>query len=392
MKKVLLVIVMALLVAGGVVAMKFYKASQAGQRVKDLEKFVIPEGSFEKYLKNETLKEADEPAPLYELKVLGKDIISDMAKIVTDTSNADNVRCAAAIILGHTKKKAAVDPLVEALKEKTGRLGECASIMLNLIPSKTVPEKVASVLSSATDVKVRKNAFRAITFWVTIDVKRKENRVVMEEVIKGLKEKDKETLVLILRNIKGKKEKGTTAQGLQFNFFRGTGKEKDKLSEGEQLVGKLLPMIAHKDEEIAAVAAAALENQYSYMTDLQKVEAISTTSKKTEDQKKVVAWYVQPKLKKYVRVNAVNLLKKLNWELAQNPATINQCVLTPLIGVLDSDDPDLLLPALETFTTCGTEMEHRKAVKSFSERTKDENLKKKAEEAIAAIVKREEEG
>jgi hypothetical protein len=273
------------------------------------------------------------------------------------------VRCAAAIILAHTKKKEGIDPLVEALKETSGRLGECVSWMLNLLKDDEVPSKIAGVLSSATDKTVRKNAFRAITFWVTEDPKRKKNEVPMTEVVKGLDEKDKDTLLLILgRDSAPKDLKGINR--IQFNFEAGKGEKK---SMGDQLSAKLLPMIAHADEEIANMATDALVRQYSFMGDQPKVAKIQDVQKYIESDKK------------YVQLNAVKVVSRLNLELAQNAATVEWCNLDPLIPVLD------------TFIKCGTKRNHRLAVKKVLERVKDEDLKKKAQATHDAIADREEE-
>jgi hypothetical protein len=210
------------------------------------------------------------------------------------------------------------------------------------------------------------NSFRAITLWVTDESKRKRNLVVMEEVLKGVDDKDKSILMLLLVNSKR----------IQFKFDAKEGKK----SLGEQLEDKILPMIALDDEEIAKAATAALEFQYSYMSDSQKGEGI-----------KRVAAYVAADRKKHVRMNALLLLKKLNVELAQNAATIENCDLETVMAFLESDDPDFLKPALETLKLCGTLQKHRAAVKAFSERPgTTEEFKKLAIEAIEQILKREE--
>ncbi|MHC5079076.1 MAG: HEAT repeat domain-containing protein, partial [Planctomycetota bacterium] len=185
------------------------------------------------------------------------------------------------------------------------------------------------------------------------------NTVPMEQVIKGLDEKDKDTLLLILSNMKR----------LQFNFV-GSGNKK---SEGERLVEKLLPMIAHEDEELAKSATFALNFQMSYMGDPQKVDAI-----------KKVAPYAAGEKAKYIRVNAVNALAKLNQELAQNLATISMCDLEPLVMILESDDPLILKPTLETMAKCGTEREHRIQVKKVLDRFA--GRVKEASDAVKALT------
>jgi hypothetical protein len=140
-------------------------------------------------------------------------------------------------------------------------------------------------------------------------------------------------------------------------------------------------MIALKDEKLATQAAAALEFQYSYMGDAKNIETIQK-----------VKPYLASDKKKYVRLNAVRLIAKLNRELAQNSATIGMCDLDPFIPMLESDDPDILNPVLDTFALCGTEREHRKAVQKYLERVQSEDLKKKATDAVEKIAEREEEG
>ena len=288
MKKILIAVVIIALGAAAYVGFSVYFMSKSSGMVNQLSKFVLPEAGFEKYLEDATLKDEKEPAPLFELKIQGKDIIPQMSTIIKDAGKPDNVRCAAAIVLAHTKKREAIDALIEGLKEKEGRLGECVSIMLILMDSETVPDKVAAVLSETKEQIVRLNAFRAITMWVTDKGKRKQNQVAMEQVIKGMDEKDKPTLMLILANMKR----------LQFNFIPD---KKQKVSLGESLETKLIPLVSHDDDEIALAAMSALEFQFSYMTDEQKVDAI-----------KRIAPLCAPDKRKTIRMNGITLVRKLN--------------------------------------------------------------------------------
>jgi len=375
MKKVLLVVLGVLGLGGIALGFMIYKKTQESKLIKQLDKFKIPE-QFDAYTEVKALKDSKEPAPLHEVKVQGEPVVPRLAGIVRDASKPENVRCASIIILAHIalnaveKKDEIVNAIIDALQEKEGRVGECASILTSKLDSDKVPVKIAEVLKSATDAKVRMNSFRAITLWVTDDSKRKRNQVVMEEVLKGVDEKDKTILMLVLRNSKR----------VQFKFDAKEGKK----SLGEQLEDKVLPMIALDDEELAKAASVALGFQHSYMSDEQKGEGI-----------KRVAAYAAGDRKKHVRLNALLLLKNLNGELAQNTATIANCDLDAVMSYLESDDPDFLKPALETLKQCGTLQKHRAAVKAFKERERPgttEELRKLAGEAIEKILKREEGG
>ncbi|GEM_PF-3247264 len=384
MKKVLIVVICAVVIVGAVVAMQMYKKQKAAQQVEELSKFEIPEEGFEVFLNKDRLKwknpdakrddRENEPAPLYHLAIQKKDILPNMAEIIKDGAKEDNIRCAAVIVVAHTKEKEGVDPLIEALKAKDGRLGECASVMLQLMKWESVPEKIGEVIKSAGDEKVKMNAIHALTHWIIED--RKTNKTVMDLVVKNLDTEDKEILLMLLgKGTTADKKKGLNR--LQFSFSMEEGAK----DVGDELIAKLLPMVTHEDEEIAKAAASALEVQFSFVGDAKKVEMIEE-----------LAPLAQADKPKYVRVNGVKLLSKLNRELAQNVATISMCNLDPLITVLDADDPDLLNPVLDTMETCGTKRAHRKAVQSFQERIEDEALEKRAAEVVEKIAEREQEG
>jgi hypothetical protein len=189
----------------------------------------------------------------------------------------------------------------------------------------------------------------------------------MEEVLKGVEEKDKATLLMVLGN----------SRRLQFQFDAKEGKK----SLGDQLVEKVLPMITSADEEIAKAAAVALEWQYSYMSDDQKKDAI-----------KLVAPFAAADRTKTVRLLGLSLLRRINGELAQNSATIGECDLDAVMALLEDKDPEFHKPVLECMKQCGTTQPHRQAVKNFKDATADEGLKKLAGEAIEQILKREEGG
>jgi hypothetical protein len=391
MKKVL-VGILGIVGVGAMLGVFFvYQSMQIGKLISGLRKFEMPDKGFEGYENTLGLKYkpppdgvftstkpsylktlTSQPAPLHEVKVGGDANVGRLVSIAKDASKPENVRCAAAIILAHAsanskKKEEIATALIDTLQEKEGRVGECASVVLQKIDLDAVPQKIGDVLKSATDQKVRLNAFRAITLWVVDEPKRKRNQVVMEELVKGMEEKDRPTLLLILAN----------SRRCQFRF---EGKE-GKKSLGEQLEDKILPQIASDDEELAKAVTAAIEFQYSYMSDEQKKQAIQR-----------VAAYSGADRKKHVRLNALSLLRKINGELAQNTATIADCDLDAVAAFLESDDPDFLKPALEIMKQCGTQQKHRLAVKTFKDRTQNEELKKLADEGVAEILKREEGG
>ncbi|MCU0722346.1 MAG: hypothetical protein MUC63_01800, partial [Planctomycetes bacterium] len=153
MKKVLIVVLGVLGLGALLGGFMVFRTMQANKLIKELSKFELPEWGFDGYVELVSLKFkppkdgftsttkpsylktlTNQSAPLHEVRVQGDAVATKLAAIAKDASKPENVRCAAVIILAHQaadskKKDEIITALVDAMQEKEGRVGECASVL-----------------------------------------------------------------------------------------------------------------------------------------------------------------------------------------------------------------------------------------------------------------------
>ncbi len=361
MKKVLLFVVIAIFVAGLVVAKTMYDKMQSKKDIDQLSKFEMPP-DFTPLLTPENLKK--EKAPIWDFRAKGPDVVPAMLEIIWDASVAEGPMGAALIVVSHLAAKDAIDPVIEALKTPEGRLSECASVFLRLFYQEEVPEKIMKAAKDAKNDSLKINAYNALFGWSTYKLKkeserlkRKKNKHLKAMTFEGLKESN-----MICRKICVKMIKEVS---LDMEAPEG-GK-----SEVQTVTEEILPFVDSDDKELVEISSETLRILVGNMQH--PIQILG----------EVLKYWKSPK--KEIRLLVVALVgvifKNEDSEISKEKER------DKMHQLLEDSEKEVVLASVKLLEEVGKTTEDRQALKSLTENA-DQDIAEAAKKAQNTIMNR----